>query len=578
MIDTIKKILIILGERDKDIKKAVVYNLINSIFSSCDLFAVLYIMTHIESLTGAIIWKGLGILLIGLLGKFICKWRTVQLVATTAYDVFEQKRLEVGESLKQVPMGYFNEKNLGSIQTAVTSGINDLEANAVNVVESMLGSMIYAVVSTIILCIFNWQIGLITIVGLAINAAILVWIQKCSDGFAKEQIDSKETMTSRVMEFVQGIMVMRLFTRKGEDLERVKKSYQKKKNADLLVENTVTWPVNLYMFVFHATSCVVIGSAAIQCYQGKISLSYCMMFLFAGFLLYGQMTSMGANIALLKVVRVALNHFDSVYHMPSMEGKGDIKDQNGYDISVENISFGYSDGKKILEDVSMSIPFGKTIAIVGPSGGGKTTVCNLIGRFFDVDRGRITLGGVNVKELNPDKLLSKMSFVFQNVYLFEDTIENNVKFGKVSATHEEVVEACKKARCHEFIMELKDGYQTMIGEGGATLSGGEKQRISIARAMMKDAPIIILDEATSSVDPENENLLVEAIEELGKNKTVITIAHRLATVRKADCIYVISEGHIVQRGRHDQLIKEQGIYKRFIEAREQSLQWGIGTN
>ena len=225
----------------------------------------------------------------------------------------------------------------------------------------------------------------------------------------------------------------------------------------------------------------------------------------------------------------------------------------------------------------MEIPFGSSVAIVGPSGGGKTTICNLIGRFFDVDEGRILIGGRNIKEIMPDSLMEYMSFVFQNVYLFSDTIENNVKFGKVDATHEEVVEACKKARCNDFIEALPDGYNTVIGEGGATLSGGEKQRVSIARAIIKNAPIIILDEATSSVDPENEHLLVEAIEELGKNKTVISIAHRLSSVRKADCIYVISDGFVVQKGTHSELIKEDGIYRKFIETRTKSLTWGINT-
>lgn len=225
----------------------------------------------------------------------------------------------------------------------------------------------------------------------------------------------------------------------------------------------------------------------------------------------------------------------------------------------------------------MEIPFGSSIAIVGPSGGGKTAVCNLIGRFFDVDEGRILIGGRNVKNIMPDSLMENISFVFQNVYLFGDTIENNVKFGKADAAHEEVAEACKKARCHDFIEELPDGYNTVIGEGGATLSGGEKQRISIARAIIKNAPVIILDEATSSVDPENEHLLVEAIEELGKNKTVISIAHRLSTVRKADCIYVISDGYVVQEGRHSELMKVEGIYRKFIETRTKSLGWGINV-
>lgn len=577
MIDTLKKIVGMLGEKTSSIKKAVVYHLFHSVFAAFDLFAVLYIIMNIDSLTGTKIRIGTGILLAGVLGKFICKWRTQSLVSGTAYNVFMDKRLSIGESLKKAPMGYFNANNLGSIQTAVTTGINDLEANAVAVLESMIGNTIYAIVSTVFIALFNWKIGLITLIAMILNFFVLAWIQKKSDLFAVKQISSKELMTTRVMEFIRGIMTMRLFSCGENDLKRVAEAFRKKKEADLLVENTVTWPVNFYSFVYKAAGCAVMLSASLQYLSGEMEFSYCVMFLFSAFLLYAQMTSMGANIALLKVVRVALNHFEKVYDMPAMEGGSEVKESDGFDLSVQNISFGYTPGKRVIHNVSMEIPFGSSVAIVGPSGGGKTTICNLIGRFFDVDEGRILIGGRDIKDVVPDSLLEHISFVFQNVYLFGDTIENNVKFGKADATHEEVVEACKKARCNDFIEALSDGYDTVIGEGGATLSGGEKQRISIARAMIKNAPIIVLDEATSSVDPENEHLLVEAIEELGRNKTVISIAHRLSTVRKADCIYVISDGSVVQKGVHSELMKEDGIYRRFIEARTKSLAWGINT-
>jgi len=574
MIDTIKKIFEIIGDKKSEIYKAIVYNLFHSIFSAFDLFALLYIMTNVNTLTSEIIWKGSLILLIGIIGKFICKWRSSIKVSTTSYNVFRDKRLEIGERLKQAPMGYFNDQNLGSIQTAVTTGINELETNAVAVVENMIGSIIYAIVSTLVLCWFNLYIGLIMFVVLLINFLVLLWIQKCSDQFALKQVQSKEKLTTRVMEFVKGIMVMRIFTRADEDLERVNDAFKTKKEADTLVENTVTWPVNFYGFIFKLAGCGIIAAASIQCYRGNISLAFCIMFLLSAFLVSGQMSSMGGNIALLKVVRAALMHFDAVLDMPTMSGEKDLDNVDDYHIKVEGISFGYTN-QEVINDVSMDVPFGKTIAIVGPSGSGKTTLCDLIGRFFDVNKGIISIGGIDVKELNPDAILAKMSFVFQNVYLFEDTIENNVKYGREQATHEEVIEACKKARCHDFIIAMKDGYQTVIGEGGATLSGGERQRISIARAMLKEAKIIILDEATSSVDPENEHSLVTALEELSKNRTLITIAHRLSTVSKADCIYVLDEGAVVQKGTHEKLLQQGGIYKNFVELRKNALQWKV---
>lgn len=261
--------------------------------------------------------------------------------------------------------------------------------------------------------------------------------------------------------------------------------------------------------------------------------------------------------------------------MPLLDEKGTELVPKTYDITVSNISFAYEE-KEILHNVSFSVPQGTSCAIVGPSGSGKTTLCSLIARFWDVKDGEILLGGVNVKDYTCDSLLKNFSIVFQRVYLFEDTIENNILFGKPKATKEEMISAAKKACCHDFISALPDGYQTRIGEGGATLSGGEKQRISIARAILKDAPIVILDEATASVDPENERELQQAIAELTKNKTLLMIAHRLNTVREADQILVLENGRIVQRGKHQELIQQEGLYRRFVEIRGNAIGWKLG--
>ena len=238
------------------------------------------------------------------------------------------------------------------------------------------------------------------------------------------------------------------------------------------------------------------------------------------------------------------------------------------------MSFAY-DEKPVLKNVSFQIPQGSTTAIVGPSGSGKTTICNLIARFYDVNAGTVSVGAVDVRKMTCDSLLSNISMVFQKVYLFHDTVENNIRFGNPAATHEEIVEAAKKARCHDFIEQLPDGYNTVIGEGGSTLSGGEKQRISIARAILKNASIVILDEATASIDPENEHLIQQAISELTVGKTVIVIAHRLATIEHADQILVVDAGQIVQQGTHTELIQQNGLYRRFIDIREQAEGWSI---
>ena len=284
----------------------------------------------------------------------------------------------------------------------------------------------------------------------------------------------------------------------------------------------------------------------------------------------------GTYTALLKIIGKGVDLANEILETEQMDIDGADVTPEKRDIELKNVGFSY-EKKKVIDGVSLTIPERTTTAIVGPSGGGKTTLCHLMARFWDVQEGEVLLGGKNVKEYSFDALMRNFSFVFQSVYLFEDTIANNIRFGEPDAPMERVIEAAKKARCHDFITALPDGYDTVIGEGGASLSGGEKQRISIARAIMKDAPIIILDEATANVDPENEAELTEAIEELTKEKTIIMIAHRLKTVRHADRIFVVDKGKIAESGTHDELMKEDGIYRRFVEGRREAVSWKIGS-
>ena len=278
--------------------------------------------------------------------------------------------------------------------------------------------------------------------------------------------------------------------------------------------------------------------------------------------------------ALLRVVDVSVTRAQEILDTPQMDITGEMITPENRDLAAENVEFSY-EKRKVIDGISAQIPEKTTTAIVGPSGGGKTTLVNLLARFWDVDAGTVTLGGRNVKDYDMDSLMENFSFVFQNVYLFHDTIANNIRFGQPDAPMEKVIEAAKKACCHEFIEALPDGYDTVIGEGGASLSGGEKQRISIARAMMKDAPVIFLDEATANVDPENENDLMKAIQALTEEKTVIMIAHRLKTVEHADQILVVDHGKIVQQGSHGKLMEEEGIYRSFISERREAASWKV---
>ncbi len=574
MIKTVKRILLMAGDHCHKVTAGIGISLLYSIFSAMDLFAILYIAFSVDELTMQKIVVTVGILLVGLIGKIVCKYQISKRISGSSYDVFYERRLEAGERLKKAPMGYYSEKNLGEIQMTLTTDMNALESSAMSVVENILGSLIYAAICTLVLLLFNWKIGLITLAGLAIGMILLNVIQNGAEKAMPMRFHAQEEMTERTLEFVQGNMVMRLFGTGQDGLNRVKEAFQKKQKADIHLENSAIWPINFYKYVFRLASCGVVLIAALLYVQQEMSFPICVMFLFAAFLVYSQMDGLASNIALLRIVDTSLEQVESVLHIPKMPGNEAVNKIQNYDIELQNISFGY-DKRLIIQDVSLKIPERSVTAIVGPSGSGKTTLCNLIARFWDVQKGAILIGGKNVKDIEPDELMKLMSIVFQNVYLFHDTIENNIKFGRPDATHEAVVEAARRACCHDFIEKLPNAYQTVIGEGGSTLSGGEKQRISIARAILKDAPIVILDEATSSVDPENQHILLTAINELTKGKTLIIIAHRLSTIRNADQIVVLDGGRIVQQGTHKTLIQQDGVYRRFVQIRKTTFSWKL---
>lgn len=574
MIKTVKRILLMAGDHCHKVTAGIGISLLYSIFSAMDLFAILYIAFSVDELTMQKIVVTVGILLVGLIGKIVCKYQISKRISGSSYDVFYERRLEAGERLKKAPMGYYSEKNLGEIQMTLTTDMNALESSAMSVVENILGSLIYAAICTLVLLLFNWKIGLITLAGLAIGMILLNVIQNGAEKAMPMRFHAQEKMTERTLEFVQGNMVMRLFGTGQDGLNRVKEAFQKKQKADIHLENSAIWPINFYKYVFRLASCGVVLIAALLYVQQEMSFPICVMFLFAAFLVYSQMDGLASNIALLRIVDTSLEQVKSVLHIPKMPGNEAVNKIQNYDIELQNISFGY-DKRPIIQDVSLKIPERSVTAIVGPSGSGKTTLCNLIARFWDVQKGAILIGGKNVKDIEPDELMKLMSIVFQNVYLFHDTIENNIKFGRPDATHEAVVEAARRACCHDFIEKLPNAYQTVIGEGGSTLSGGEKQRISIARAILKDAPIVILDEATSSVDPENQHILLTAINELTKGKTLIIIAHRLSTIRNADQIVVLDGGRIVQQGTHKTLIQQDGVYRRFVQIRKTTFSWKL---
>ncbi|VUX31699.1 ABC transporter ATP-binding protein [Blautia luti] len=572
MLKTIKRILDLCGSYKSRLIAGIVCSLIYSVCTACSIFAILNILLNIRELTNDHIRNSIWILLVSIVGKCIMKYLISIYMSANGYNVFCEKRMEIGDRMKRAPMGFFSEQNLGMINTALSSATTELENFSMVAVENMVGGIIQAVCVMIVLLFFNWKVALLSLIGLLLSSVTLKLIKIRTTKQAPRREASREIMVTKVLEYIRGISVIRSFGRQPDD--EIHQVLEETKNANITMEKQVMSVVNLYKGILEVFSGLIIGYSAWLMLIGQLTFPIGVMFLVSSFMIYGQMETMGNGAFLLRVLDSSLNRMEKVMNIPVMdEGAKKIEPAN-CDIELKNVSFGY-DSRPIIKKVSLKIPQGTSTAIVGYSGSGKTTLCNLITRFWDVDSGEVLFGGHNVKEYACDDLLSNISMVFQNVYLFHDTIANCIKFGKPDATREEVKIAAKKACCYDFIMKLPDGFDTIIGEGGSTLSGGERQRISIARAILKDAPVIILDEATSSVDPENEHELLKALEELTKGKTLISIAHRMTTVRKADQIIVLSDGEIVQQGTHKELIAQEGVYKNFLTIRTQSVGWQI---
>lgn len=397
---------------------------------------------------------------------------------------------------------------------------------------------------------------------------------KVSVTLSHEKHREDERLVSEILEYIQGIAVVRSFNIDKDANKAVDQAIEDSEKITFKMEKKFVPLMGLHAFVLKLSGCMIVLASLYFYTTDTMSLLNTLLMIICSFMIFGQLEAVGSFSSLLRMIDLSVDKVNGVFEMPQMDVSGEAIEPSNFNIDVSNVTFSY-EKKAIIKDVSFKIPEKKTTAIVGPSGGGKTTMIKLMSRFWDIDAGSIKIGGHELKDYTLESLLSHISMVFQDVYLFQDTIENNIKFGKADATREEVIEAAKKACCHEFIMALENGYDTVIGEGGASLSGGEKQRISIARALIKDAPIIMLDEATSNVDPENEALLQSAIEALTNNKTLIIIAHRLKTIENAHQILVMDDGRLVQQGHHRQLVAQAGIYKDFVDVRRTATSWKI---
>lgn len=574
MIDALKKIWDFSGKEKGNLNKSVLLGFVYAMFNMLQISAIYFILKAIingERDTKPMI-IALSFLLISILGRTVTD-KFAQLQRTHAgYFMVAEKRISIGNKLKTVPMGYFNENNLGEITGITTTILDEVENTAPMVLVNMMSGFIDSIVFLLMILVYRWQIGIFITVGIILYLWVTSVMERKSRNLAPLRQEAQEKLVDALLEQLQGMLIIKAFNLTGKGDKKLKTAMQNSRNANLNLEKLFTPYTIMQEMVLRMCSVGIMLFALYSYFKGEMNLLTTLMSIIISFSVFSGLESAGSAMSILRIVSSSIEDANRTDDLVQMDSNGKELSPSNHDIIFNNVSFSY-EKKKILDGISVTLPDKSFTAIIGPSGSGKTTMCNLIARFWDVDNGSILIGGHNVKEYTLESLMSQISIVFQKVYLFQDTIENNIRFGKPEASREDVIAAAKSACCHEFIMSLPLGYETVAGEGGMNLSGGEKQRISIARAILKDAPIIILDEATANVDPENEDRLQNAIEALTKDKTVIMIAHRLKTVRHADRILVINKMKIEQQGTHDELIHKEGIYRRFIAEREDATAW-----
>ena len=522
--------------------------------------------------------QSLGVIFATILLRFLLDYMKARFQETISYELVARDRLAIGTALKRVSLGYFQEKDTGTVLNSITTGLYTLENMGMRMIDTFVGGYLSFFCIFILLFVIHPFGALICLAGVLLSFLCLSLISRYSKRNTLIQTVVNEKLTRAAVEYTRGLPVVKSFGMEGASFSAFRKACIEARKIALKIE----WgfiPFNcLHLLALKAAGIVMIISVMTAGLSGNLSLPMVLVFSLLSLTVFNSLEPIADSAHILSVINNAMDQIEALSPGNYIDEDGKDISLSRYDIHFEQAKFSYDKGnekRNVIEDVSFKAHEGTTTAIVGPSGSGKTTLCRLLARFYDVSGGRITLGGHNLKEFTCDSLLSNISMVFQNVYLFHDTVRANICFGTEQASEEEMIRAAKQARCHDFIMALPEGYDTVIGEGGSTLSGGEKQRISIARAILKNAPVVILDEATASLDPENEHLIQEALTELTVGKTVIVIAHRLATIENADQILVINDGHIVQKGTHRQLVGQEGLYQRFIKLRKQAEGWSI---
>lgn len=577
MIALIKRILSVSGEYIGKIQLAFLFSFLKSLFAKVPICLAFF--TFDAFLQGTVdknwcLWIGLG-MAVSVILQIICQHTADRLQSASGYMIFAEKRMELGAHLRKMPMGYFTEGNIGKISSVLSTDMVFIEENCMTALADMMSYIFAEGIMLVFMLAFNLWLGLaaMLIVGIVLLIARYMRKEALEDSTARQE--QSENLTEAVLDFTEGIGIIKTYNLLGEKSQELSDNFRKSCETNIHFEEShAPWQRRLNL-VFGLGAAVIISLAMFLQSKAMLEVSFLIGIMLFVFDLFGPLRALYGQSTRLTVMNSCMDRIEEVFaecelpdsgnrHIPKMGDKAEIE--------FRNVNFAYGE-KEVLHNISFSLNRNEIVALVGPSGGGKSTIANLLARFWDVKSGQILIRGVDIREVPLSELMNHISMVFQRVYLFQDTIYNNISMGRPDAAREEVIEAAKKARCYDFIMELPDGFETMVGEGGESLSGGEKQRISIARCILKDAPIVILDEATASVDADNESYIQQAISELCQGKTLLVIAHRLNTIRNANQILVIADGTIVQSGNHEKLMEQPGIYRNFVNVRENSRGW-----
>lgn len=580
MINRLQKKYALSDQGAKDLFKAIVYSVLANIslmlpvaLLAIVLNAMLPVALGMEDKTAGLAWyTAAGIIILVIIFIFHYLQYTKAYIGT--YEESERRRITLAEKLRTLPLGFFHERDLADLTSTIMGDCASFEHAFSHTVPQFFGALISTAIVCIVLLIMNWKMGLALLWVAPVAFAIVLLSRKWQEKLGKKYMTERMNLSEGIQECLETVQDIKACNQENTYLKKLDAKMDIAEKAQISSEMVSASLVTTGQMILRLglVTVIVVGSSLIL--HEKISLFTYILYLIAASRLYDPLSGAMANMAELFGANLQVNRLKEIQEYPLESGQKDYHTK-GYDVTFDHVKFSYEEGKPVLKDVSFTAKQGQVTALVGPSGGGKSTVAKLAAKFYDLDGGKITLGGVDIAKLDSVALMKDFSIVFQDVVLFNNTIMENIRVGRKGASDTDVIAAAKAAKCHEFIENLPQGYQTVIGENGSTLSGGECQRLSIARALLKDAPVILLDEATASLDVDSETQIQEAISELVSGKTVLVIAHRMRTIEAADQIVVLDKGVVAEKGNHDTLMKKNGLYRKLVDLQTEAANWKL---